>query len=451
MKYFLIIFFCLLVGCGKFSSKIKSESDQTILLRYDVKTFDPAAIQDWTTGHVLGKIYPSVGALCMIETTDHINFKLTVKPARFSNSEAVTSEDIRHTIQRCLVPAVQSGTGSGFALQIFGANEYANDKTTTVTGIRIVSSDKLTINLSKPDISFREKLSSNSFGVLNHKVTPGKEPLDIFTIGAGAGKYVVLRYTAGSEWLLENRISKEIVKYRYVGDSSTRRSLFDNKQADLAYFAPHEIGVVKNHPNLTSGGPRTLVYIQMNPKTQASLTPSVRSELAKMTSTFRTQACQILDGKVRPIANLFGTDAEPVYQSGTLPMGKFELVYADIGMQNPIAEFIITEWRQKGVTITGRPMVSAGLLEANSRGDLAFLFTGWQPDFDGPLNTIPMLMHSNSPENHSGYSNKDVDTLIENAQRGIDTESNIKKAHEIAMKDVRWIPLYEQRDLVLQR
>ncbi len=96
-------------------------------------------------------------------------------------------------------------------------------------------------------------------------------------------------------------------------------------------------------------------------------------------------------------------------------------------------------------------MPSGAMLEKNAKGEIPILFTGWQPDFDGALNTIPMLFHSKSSENHSGYSNPEVDRLIDLAQQGIDTDKNIQKAYDLIERDAPGVPLYIQRDLVLQK
>ena len=62
-----------------------------------------------------------------------------------------------------------------------------------------------------------------------------------------------------------------------------------------------------------------------------------------------------------------------------------------------------------------------------------------------------MLFHSKSSENHSGFNMPEVDKLIDAAQRGVNTDENIKAATSIIEGNAPCIPLYVQRDLVLMR
>ena len=87
MRFWLLV--CvLLAGCGKgFSERgDRTAGEYRWLLRYDVKTLDPAAINDWTTGEVLHYLYPTAGEVCDIEpSADFKTFTLKVKELDFSD------------------------------------------------------------------------------------------------------------------------------------------------------------------------------------------------------------------------------------------------------------------------------------------------------------------------------------------------------------------------------
>ena len=308
--------------------------------------------------------------------------------------------------------------------------------------------------MNSPDQAFAEKLKNNAFGVLNHKVVSG--PLLTTMSGAGAGNWIFLSFAPGREWKLLNRNTKEILRFRFIGDSATRRSLFDKGEADFAMFAAHEAGVINGHPNLDKGGPTTLVYLQFNPKTKPELTSQLRYEISANIRT-STNFSTILNKMVTPATSfleLSGIRPLPFAETSTPKIeskASLEITYAEIGMQNPSVEAMVTTLRQAGLDIKGRALPSGAMLEKNARGEVPILFTGWQPDFSGPLNTIPMLFHSKSSENHSGYNNPRVDALIDKAQRGENTEANIQRAYQYIESEAPCIPLYVQRDLVLKR
>ena len=442
-----------LISCGKMAPSARPAGEYVWLTRYDVKTLDPAAIQDWTTGKVLSYLYPPVGKVCEIKTDNNKVFLLKVNPSKFTNGDPVTAEDIQFTIERCLYAENQSSVGNQFAGQIVGTEGLSGDH---AQGIKLESDGNLTIELKSPDQAFTAKLSNTAFGVVNHRLVGLKKPITDYKSGYGAGNWVMDSVAPGREWKLKQSTTGEILKFRYSGDSANRRSLFDTNQADYAMFAAHEAGVVQGHASLEKGGPTTLVYLQMNPKTKPQLNSELRYEiggLIRMNLDFP----MLLSNRVsRASSFLELSGTQPLPSSGVTSTkasskASFEITYAEIGMQNPSVEAIVTALRRAGLDVRGRAMVSGAMLEKNAKGEIPMLFTGWQPDFEGPLNTIPMLFHSKSSENHSGYSNPEVDKLIDAAQRGEDTEKNIQKAYALIERDTPSVPLYIQRDLVLKR
>ena len=446
-----------LTGCKNFSdrSAAAQPNGYVWLTRYDVKTLDPAAVQDWTTGTVLSYLYPSIGKLCEISNDKPSVFLLKVKPANFSNGDPVTAEDIQFTLERCLMSEIHSSIGNQFASQIRGSKEFADGKTSRIQGV-FIRHDNVVITLDHIDSAFSEKLNNKAFGVLNHRLVSAKQPIVDAKVGYGAGNWTMEKVAPGTEWTLKHKTKGEKLRFRFSADSANRRNLFDTGSADYAMFAAHEIGVVKGHKNLTKGGPTTLVYLQMNPKTKPALTAIMRYEIGAVIQS-NVDFNKILGDhvtKALSFLELSGLPQLPSSGVATLTNASkehFEITFAEIGMQNPSVEAIVAALRKAGMDISGRAMPSGAMLEANSKGEIPMLFTGWQPDYDGPLNTIPMLFHSKSSENHSGYHNPNVDHLIDQAQSGINTEKNIQEASLTIEGEAPCIPLYVQRDLVLMR
>ena len=447
----------LIAGCGKFSDRPSTNIGEYVwLTRYDVKTLDPAAVQDWTTGKVLSYLYPSIGKLCEVKSDDSKKFVLKLNKSVFTNGEQVTPEDIRFTLERCLCSETLSSVGNQFASQIHGSRAFIDGKTKSLDGIVIGPGGTVTIQLDTPDQAFTAKLNNNAFGVVNRKLVEMRKPLDSYKIGYGAGNWTLEFVAPGSEWSMKHKDTGEWLKFRFSGDSASRRSLFDTKAADYAMFAAHDIGVVKGHLNLSKGGPTTLVYLQFNPKTKPELNNGLRYEIGALLRS-ELKFTELLGDHVRQASHfleLSGIDPLPssgVFSHRITNKGHFEITFAEIGMQNPSVEGVVTVLRKAGMDIQGRAMPSGAMLEMNAKGEIPILFTGWQPDFDGPLNTIPMLFHSKSSENHSGYRNLKVEQFIDAAQRGEDTTANIQRAWLIIGSDAPCEPLYIQRDLVLMR
>ena len=447
-----------LAGCKNFSDRApaKGAAEYVWLTRYDVKTLDPAAGQDWTTGTVLSYLYPSIGKLCDIANDKPSVYSLKVRPSKFSNGDPVTAEDIRFTFERCLVTEIHSSIGNQFAAQIRGSKAFADGTAEHVEGIKIIDDSSLVIILDHIDSDFSKKLRNNAFGVLNHKTVGLRKPLTDAKPSYGAGNWTMEKVSPGAEWTMKLKSNGELLKFRFSADSANRRNLFDTGSADYAMFAAHEIGVVKGHKNLTKGGPTTLVYLQMNPKTKPSLTPIMRYEIGAVIQSNVNFNTILGDHVTKALSFLELSGVPQLPSSGVATLTNaskehFEITFAEIGMQNPSVEAIVAALRKAGMDISGRAMPSGAMLEANSKGEIPMLFTGWQPDYDGPLNTIPMLFHSKSSENHSGYHNPNVDHLIDQAQSGTNTEKNIQEVSLTIEGEAPCIPLYVQRDLVLMR
>lgn len=360
------------------------------------------------------------------------------------------AEDIVHTLERCMRPEVQSGLASLFVSQIEGAEAFAAGKTKHISGIN-TDGKTVTISLATPDTAFAEKLKNRSLGIVNHELTKLNAPIKDWKPGYGASRWSLKSFEPGREWVLTD--GSESIKFQFVGDSASRKTQFDVDKADQAMFAAHEIPVVKGHPSLTKGGPTTLVYLQFNQK----IAPfNDRANRLAIVSNLETGGLgSILDNKVDPPAG-FGTlsglgKSVTGFKATTPKPFEFDLVYADIGHSNPVVEVLVTQLRKFGIKASAKPMTSGGLIAANNRGELACLFTGWQPDFPGPLNTVPYLFHSKSPENHSGFSDPEVDKYIDLAQAGKDPDTNIARALDVIHQNVPGVPLYVQRDLVLKR
>ena len=455
-----ILFAFALTGCGKFSDHATAgvKNEYVWLTRYDVKTLDPAAVQDWTTSKVLSYLYPSIGELCDVTTKDYKTFHLELHQATFTNGEPVSIEDVRQTIERNLWTEVRSTVGQQFASEIVGSESYPDPKNekNRMDGIELDYPSSLKITLKDPDQAFALKLKNRAFGITNHHEVGRDRPISDYKLGYGAGNWILDSVAPGREWKLKRKDTGEIIRFAFSGDSANRRNQFDTGSADYVMFAAHEIGVVKGHKNLTSGGPTTLVYLQMNPKTKPGLNKDLRHEMGAIIHA-DLDFTKLLGPHVKPTSNFLKlSDLEPLPSSGIstnriYSKEHFEITFAEIGMQNPTVEAIVTALRRAGMDVQGRAMPSGAMLEANAKSELSILFTGWQPDFDGPLNTIPMLFYSKSSENHSGYKNVEVDRLIKAAQRGEDAAANIRKSWAEIERDTPCIPLYVQHDLVLMR
>jgi oligopeptide transport system substrate-binding protein len=78
--------------------------------------------------------------------------------------------------------------------------------------------------------------------------------------------------------------------------------------------------------------------------------------------------------------------------------------------------------------------------------------TGWVADYPDPENFLDILFHSQSAENHTAYSNPEVDRLLESARTESDFDTRLaiyQEAEEIIVDDAPCLPLYFSQDYLL--
>jgi oligopeptide transport system substrate-binding protein len=114
---------------------------------------------------------------------------------------------------------------------------------------------------------------------------------------------------------------------------------------------------------------------------------------------------------------------------------------------------IIEEWRRNlGVEVTIRqlePEVYSYML--NQEKDEIYEF-GWIADYPDPQDFLDVLFHTGNQNNIGGYSNAQLDSLLEQAATEPDVITRFKMyrdAEQIIVQDAAVLPLYFGRNYVL--
>ena len=114
-------------------------------------------------------------------------------------------------------------------------------------------------------------------------------------------------------------------------------------------------------------------------------------------------------------------------------------------------------WRQNlGVEVEIQQVEWATYLQdLNRKKFQAFGGLAWQADYPDPENFLDVLFHTDSETNHGGYSNKEVDALLEDARIEQDLVKRVDmyhRAEEKIVNDAAWVPLWYtgERNLLLQ-
>ncbi|HEX6985257.1 MAG TPA: ABC transporter substrate-binding protein, partial [Planctomycetaceae bacterium] len=138
--------------------------------------------------------------------------------------------------------------------------------------------------------------------------------------------------------------------------------------------------------------------------------------------------------------------------AGKLPPVKITVA----GVGGPVGGLVgglVDQWqRNLGVTVEVEQVDWESFLADTRAGRTQMFQLGWSADYPDPSDFLDVLFHSGSGENHTGYSNPEVDRLLEAArgERNVQTRLRLyQQAEQIVVRDAAWLPLSFGRDYPL--
>ncbi len=181
----------------------------------DLTTLDPHVGYDWQNWSVIKSIFdglmdykPGTTELApdlaesYTVSEDGLTYTFKLRPGlKFHNGRAVTSADVKYSLERAVNPATQS-PGGGYFGMIKGYDDVAGGKATELAGIATPDDTTVVFTLTRPDATFLHLMAINfSYVVPKEEIEKagadwGKQP-----VGTGAFKFV--------EWVPGQRIVLE--------------------------------------------------------------------------------------------------------------------------------------------------------------------------------------------------------------------------------------------------
>ncbi|MEX2032465.1 MAG: ABC transporter substrate-binding protein, partial [Dehalococcoidia bacterium] len=106
----------------------------------------------------------------------------------------------------------------------------------------------------------------------------------------------------------------------------------------------------------------------------------------------------------------------------------------------------LEQWRAElGIAVEIRQTDFATFLADQDSGRLQAFNAGWIMDYPDPEDILDLKFHSDSALNDIGYSNADVDRLLDQARTEQDSGARLalyQEAQELLVEDAAWLPLY---------
>ena len=399
--------------------------------------------------------------------------------AKFHDGRPVTAQDFKWSFERIADPATESPLVDAFLGDIVGFLDKLGGKATSVAGVQAVDDLTLTITIDAPKAYFLAKLTYPSSFVLDRNNVEGNPAW--FNQPNGTGPFrlseyepgVILRLTRNEFYHLGPPKLQEVEFILSGGDSLL---MYENDEIHVTGIALLNLEGILSPSNPLSQeviqAPPTfdVAYVGMNATEPPFDDPKVRQAL-NYALDMDTLASTLLQDLVTPAKgilppgfpgynpNVRGYEFEPEKARQLLGESKYGANLDDFprvtltlpgsfgAPVSPVMEAILQMWRNNLDIEIDLLQTEWGvfLQDLNQRRFQMFGGLGWVADYPDPENFLDVLFHSKSSNNHTLYSNEEVDSLLEEARVELDQDARFEAYHRIEnliLEDAPWVPLW---------
>ena len=456
----------------------------------DPPTLDPHLSSDTTSAGVVVEIYSGLVALNtdlqLVPdiadrweiSEDGMTYTFHIRDnARFQNGKPITASDFKWSLERAASPDTASPVADTYLGDIIGANDVLEGKTTDLAGVRVIDDRTLRIEIDAPKAYFLAKLTYPTAYVLDREnVEAGGNWTDAPN---GSGPFRLAEYRVGERIVLERNENfylepphLDSVIMNLAGGQSM--AMYENDEIDITGVGLFELERVLDpaeplNKELVIAPPSfTVFYIGFNAteppfddqKFRQALTHAVDKDLIAngVLSELVTPAYGVLPpGFPGYNVDLAGLEYDPDLARQLLSESKYadaetrpRIVVTVPGTGGSIGldmEVVIEMWRQElEVEVEIQQVEWATYLQdLNGNKFQAFGGSGWQADYPDPQDFLDILFHTDSKQNHTSYSNPELDAILEKARTEPDVERRVElyhQAEDLIIQDAPMLPLW---------
>lgn len=461
-----------------------------------VTNIDPAGEFDSPSNNIVDSLYQKLLSIPPGETvpepqaaescdwTDDVTYTCTLKEGlQFSDGSDLTAEDVVHSFERQLTIQHESG---GWTL-MGGINPE--------NGGSVEATDDLTVvfNLAEPDATFPLVLSAPNMGSIVPSDTYAADALQPNDQVIGSGPYVIGEFDPSQQITLEPNenyngdrpVNNGGVIIQKFDQQSALKQAIEEGSVDIAY---RSLGVTDTADLRENGAERGVEVVEgegteINYMVMQTGRPplddvAVRQAIAQIIDR-EVIADSIYQGTVTPLYGPIpdGLDGhKPSFQEryGEPDPAAAEQILNDAGVETPVAFDLWWMPDRYGEEIGDmyaeieRQLEDTGLfdvtLESESWESYSETFSdgtkdafdlGWFPDFPDSSNYLTGFYASDDRNFlNAGYSNPDMDAIIDEILVSTDQERRIElaeQASDIVAEDVPIIQLWQRNQLAYVR
>ncbi|MGQ9593169.1 MAG: ABC transporter substrate-binding protein [Anaerolineae bacterium] len=392
------------------------------------------------------------------------------KDARFHDGRPITADDVRYSLERACDPATGSPVAEAYLADIVGVREKLKGQADTIRGLEVLDSHTLRLTIDAPKAYFLSKLTYSTAFIVDR--TQVETDPDWLQHPNGSGPFRLQEWTDDRIVLEPNpnypgpRPDVGKVAF-YTALQGVPVTMYENGELDAVPVEGDQLERVLDPANPLHRELQTVplldtFYVGLNVRRPPFDDVQVRRAFAMALNregivqvVLKGQA-QVARGILPPgmpgyHPDLEGIPYDPEGARALLAQSRYggpeglPSITLTTGGSGQMGQVLAEMWGEAlGVDVQVEVPVR-GVGAEWSEGRLQMVLLGWIADYPDPENFLDLLFHGQSPQNHTGYSNPEVDRLLEAARAEPDPEKRFalyREAEEILVADAPWIPLY---------
>ena len=463
-----------------------------VRLFVDPPTLDPHITTDATSAQIIVEVF---GGLVTIDpdldivgdlaeswdiSPDGLKYTFHLRTdAKFHSGKPVTADDVLWSLERATNPLTESPVADQYLGDIVGVKEMIRGDADTISGVRVVDDHTLEITIDAPKSYFLAKLTYPTAFVLDPENVEAN-PRNWFRQPNGTGPFRLSSYQIGESMVLSRNEyyhlgPPKLEEVELILSGGTSMLMYENDEIHLAGVGLADLDRLldtsnKLHPELIQAPPSFSVqYIGFNVAEPPLDDPKFRQAL-NLAIDKREIASVVLGDQVVPATGILppgfpgfdssvrGFDFDPERAKQLLSESKYgddlenlpPITLTTAGSFGAVIsldmEVVLQMWEKNlGVRVEIQQTEFATFLKDLNRRRFQMFDIGWIADYPDPENFLDILFHSDSSNNHTNYSNPDVDRLLEQARTETDETARYQtyhKAEQQILDDAPWVPLW---------
>jgi len=462
----------------------------------DPPTLDPHITTDSTSAVIINEVF---GGLVTINPEIEIvpdlaedwdispngkvfTFRLR-QDAKFHDGRLVVAEDFRWSLERAADPLTESPVADLYLADILGVADKLSGKTQSIRGLRVIDDHTLELTIDAPKSYFLAKMTYPTGFVVDRQNVEGNKNDWVFEPN-GTGPFRLERYEIGETIILGRNDLYHLGPpfldtVEFILSGGDPMLMYENDEIHLTGLGLADLERVQDPDNplraeLATAPPSFSVsFIGLNvneppfddPKFRLALNYAVnKKEIA--TSALSDLVVPAV-GVIPPGFPSYNTDlkgygydpekakrllSESRYGADTGSIPRITLSIAgnfgaSVGLD---MEVMLRSWEETlGVEVEIQQTEWATFLQDLHKRRFQMFAIGWSADYPDPQDFLDILFHSESTNNWGGYSNREVDSLLEKARVEPDQVARFQQYNvieQLIVDDAPWVPLWHSTE-----